>query len=95
MLEKLVQTNTLIPLIPGFFMKGVVCIMPLTFSSTGSVVSIKAIKGKDDVRNFLASLGFVVGSPVSVISEANGNLIVNVKDTRIAISKSMANRIMV
>lgn len=69
--------------------------MPLTFSPTGSVVSIKAIKGKDDTRSFLARLGFVVGGDVAVVSESGGNLIVNVKDTRIAISKSMANRIMV
>ena len=69
--------------------------MPLSFSPAGSMVSIKAIKGKDESKRFLESLGFVVGGSVTVISELNGNLIVNVKDTRIALSKSMASRIMV
>ncbi len=69
--------------------------MPLSFSPAGSMVSIKAIKGKDESKRFLESLGFVVGGSVTVISELNGNLIVNVKDTRVAISRSMANRIMV
>ena len=69
--------------------------MPLSFSPAGSMVSIKAIKGKDESKRFLESLGFVVGGSVTVISELNGILIVNVKDTRVAISRSMANRIMV
>lgn len=69
--------------------------MPLSFSTTGSVVTIKDIKGKDETRRFLESLGFVVGGSVSVVSEIGGNLIVNVKESRVAISKSMANRIMV
>ena len=69
--------------------------MPLSFSPAGSMVSTKAIKGKDESKRFLESLGFVVGGSVTVISELNGNLIVNVKDTRVAISRSMANRIMV
>ena len=69
--------------------------MPLSFSPAGSMVSVKAIKGKDESKRFLESLGFVVGGSVTVISELNGNLIVNVKDTRGAISRSMANRIMV
>ncbi|MBC5716338.1 ferrous iron transport protein A [Colidextribacter sp. 210702-DFI.3.9] len=69
--------------------------MPLSFSTTGSVVTIKDIKGKDETRRFLESLGFVVGGNVSVVSEIDGNLIVNVKESRVAISKSMANRIMV
>lgn len=69
--------------------------MPLSFSPAGSMVSIKAIKGKDETKRFLESLGFVVGGSVTVISELNGNLIVNVKDTRVAISRNMANRIMV
>ena len=69
--------------------------MPLSFSTTGSVVTIKDIKGKDETRRFLESLGFVVGGNVSVVSEIDGNLIVNVKESRVAISKSIANRIMV
>lgn len=69
--------------------------MPLSLSPVGEAVNIKAIKGKDDVRSFLANLGFVVGSQVAVVTESSGNLIVNIKDSRVAISKSMANRIMV
>ena len=69
--------------------------MPLSLPTTGSVVTIKDIKGKDETLRFLESLGFVVGGNVSVVSEIDGNLIVNVKESREAISKSMANRIMV
>ena len=66
--------------------------MPLSLSPAGSEVSIKAIKGKDETRRFLESLGFVVGGSVRVISELNGDLI---KESRVAISRGMANRIMV
>lgn len=69
--------------------------MPLSFSTAGSVVRIKAIQGKDETRRFLESLGFVVGGNVSVVTELNGNLIVNVKESRVAISKSMASRILI
>ena len=68
--------------------------MPLTFASKGQVHYIKAIKGKDDVRRHLAGLGFVEGESVTVISEVGGNLILSVKDARIALDKSLANRIM-
>lgn len=69
--------------------------MPLTFAPAGKKSFICRIKGKDDVRRFLGSLGFVEGGDVTVISQMGGNMIVNVKDARIAISKSMASRIMV
>ena len=69
--------------------------MPLTFAPAGQKAFICKINGKDDVRHFLGSLGFVEGENVTVITEMGGNMIVNVKDSRIAISKSMANRIMV
>lgn len=69
--------------------------MPLTMIKSGEKMIIKQINGKDDTKRFLESLGFVVGGNVSIISEISGNMIVNVKDTRVAISKSMANRIMV
>ena len=69
--------------------------MPLSLSPAGSEVSIKAFKGKDETRRFLESLGFVVGGSVRVISELNGDLIVNIKESRVAISRGMANRIMV
>ncbi len=69
--------------------------MPLTMLTNGQESTIKRITGKDEVRAFLNSLGFVEGGTVSVISEIDGNLIVNVKDTRVALSKNMACRIMV
>lgn len=69
--------------------------MPLSMATRGSENTIQDIRGKDDTRRFLSNLGFQVGATVTVISESSGNLIVNVKDTRIAINKSMANRIMV
>ena len=69
--------------------------LPLTMSKPGEHLSIKRIGGKDEVRRFLETLGFVVGSPITVVSENNGNVIVNVKDSRVAISREMANKIMV
>ena len=69
--------------------------MPLTMAETGVENQIKKIGGKSDVRLFLEKLGFVVGSIVTVISQNNGNLIVNIKDTRGAISKEMACKIMI
>ena len=69
--------------------------MPLTMVETGVQRSIKAITGKDETRRFLGNLGFVVGSDVTVITEISGNMIVHIKDSRIAISKAMGNRIMV
>lgn len=69
--------------------------MPLTMAPTGQENTVKRITGRDETRRFLANLGFVEGGSVTVISEVSGNLIVSVKDTRIALSKSMANRVMV
>ena len=69
--------------------------MPLTMAKTGETVLIRKITGKDEVRQHLAELGFVVDSDVTVFSEIGGNLIVQVKDSRIALDKTMANRIMI
>ena len=69
--------------------------MPLTMAEAGETVTIRKISGKDDVRQHLAELGFVVDSTVTVVSEIAGNLIVQVKDSRIALDKTMANRILV
>ena len=69
--------------------------MPLTMAKAGEENTIIKIGGKEDVRRFLESLGFVTGSVVSVVSEMNGNVIVNVKGSRVAISKEMANKIMI
>jgi len=69
--------------------------MPLTMAKTGDTVIIRKITGKDEVRQHLAELGFVVDGTVTVISEIAGNLILKVKDSRIALDKTMANRIMI
>lgn len=69
--------------------------MPLTMVELGMPNQIKKIGGKEETRRFLENLGFVVGGIVIVISEMGGNMIVNVKDSRIAIGKDMANKIMV
>ena len=69
--------------------------MPLAMAEAGKVYVIKKIGGTPDTRKFLESRGFVNGTFVSVISFNNGNLIVNVKDSRIAVDKSMAMKIIV
>ena len=58
-------------------------------------MTIGLIKGKDETKRFLENLGFVQGGSVTVITEIDGNMIVNVKDVRVAVSKQMANRILV
>ncbi|NBK78475.1 ferrous iron transport protein A [bacterium D16-76] len=69
--------------------------MPLTMAKVGENITIRKISGRDEVRQHLAELGFVVDSDVTVVSEMGGNIIVQVKDSRIALDKTMANRIMV
>ena len=69
--------------------------MPLSMVKKGEANIIKRVGGKEEVRKFLGSIGFVVGAAVTVISEIKGNMIVEVKDSRVAIGKDMANKIMV
>lgn len=69
--------------------------MPISMVKPGDTVTIQKITGRDDVRQHLAELGFVVDSDVTVVNEIAGNLILQVKDSRIALDKSMANRIIV
>ena len=69
--------------------------MPLTLSSVGEENIIKKIGGLPEAKLHLEDLGFVVGGSVTIISELGGNLIVNIKDSRVAISKEMASKIMV
>lgn len=69
--------------------------MPLTMAQVGTELSVARINGRDETRRFLENLGFVEGSPVTVVSELGGNLIVSVKDTRVALSRAMANRIII
>ncbi|MGN0712445.1 MAG: ferrous iron transport protein A [Anaerovoracaceae bacterium] len=69
--------------------------MPLTFVQTGEENLIRKVGGKPEVKRHLENLGFVPGGRVTVISTIGGNLIVNVKDARVAISREMAQKIMV
>ena len=69
--------------------------MPLTMLNIGETGKIKRIGGNEETRRFLNNLGFVVGTEVSVVSAIGGNLIVNIKDSRVAINEDMAKRIMV
>ncbi|MDR0721374.1 MAG: ferrous iron transport protein A [Treponema sp.] len=77
------------------FLRGRYVLMPLALVKPGEVNSIKKIGGRDDIKKRLETLGFIVGGVVTVVSEINGNMIVHVKDSRIAISREMANKIMV
>ena len=69
--------------------------MPLTMANVGEPLEIKKISGRDDTKRFLASLGFVVGGQVTIISRFWENFIINVKGTRVAIDQSMAKRILI
>ncbi len=69
--------------------------MPLTFADKGKSYEIKRVGGSQDTKKHLEDLGFVSGSFVSVISDVSGNLIVNVKDSRIAINRDLASKIYV
>ena len=69
--------------------------MPLTLTNIGEENIIKKISGLPEVKSHLEDLGFVVGGSVTIISDIGGNLIVNIKDSRVAISKEMASKIMV
>lgn len=68
---------------------------PLIFLQQGESAYIKRVGGAEETRRFLAGLGFVEDAEISVISRLNGNLIVNIKDSRVAINEDMARRIMV
>ena len=68
--------------------------MPLTMMQTGEVHKIRKVGGSDDTKRFLSNLGFVVGAEVTVLSAIGGNMIVNIKDSRVAINQDMARHIM-
>ncbi len=69
--------------------------MPLTMAKAGEMNTIKKVGGKEETRRFLENLGFVAGGAVTVVSEISGNMIVNVKESRVAINKEMANKIII
>ena len=69
--------------------------MPLTLADAGQDLVIRRIGGNPEVKRHLEDMGFVVGGTVTVVSALNGNVIVNVKESRIAISREMAQKIMI
>lgn len=69
--------------------------MPLTMLGSGKTASIKRVGGQNEVKKFLESLGFVTGEEVKVVSENGGSIIVQVKESRVAVSRGIANKIMV
>lgn len=69
--------------------------MPLTMAKMGEMVTIRKVTGRDDTRRHLAELGLVVDSDVTVVSQMAGNLIVQVKDSRLALDRGMASHIMI
>lgn len=68
--------------------------IPLTAAKAGETVTIRKITGRDELRRHLAELGFVVDDDVTVVNQLAGNLIVQVKDSRVALNREMANRIL-
>lgn len=75
--------------------KGLMKMMPLSLAGVGEQNTIKRIGGSPEVKQHLENLGFVVGSTVTIVNTLGGNVIVNVKESRIAISEEMARKIMV
>ena len=69
--------------------------MPLTMANTGETNTIKRVGGNEETRRFLANLGFVVDAEVTVLSAIGGNVIVNIKDSRVAVNADMARHIMI
>ena len=69
--------------------------MPLTIASVGETVTIRKITGKDEIRQHLSELGFVIDGTITIVNKISGNLIVQVKDSRIALNQDMANRILI
>lgn len=69
--------------------------MPLTMLNPGESASIVRVGGNEETKRFLENLGFVVGSEVKVISSNEGNIIAQIKESRVAVSKGIANKIMV
>lgn len=69
--------------------------MPISFASVGDKIVIVEIRGNDEVKRHLENLGFVKGEVVTIISKNQGNMIIGIKDSRLAINNSMANKIIV
>ena len=75
--------------------KGECNMIPLTFANVGEENIIKKVGGKQEIKKHLENLGFVTGGTVRIITTIGGNVIVNIKEARVAISKEMAQKIMI
>ena len=69
--------------------------MPLVLADTGNEYTVIRVGGDKEVKQHLADMGFVPGSVLTIVTKMGGNIIINVKDTRVAISREMASKIMV
>ena len=69
--------------------------LPLTYVKTGDLAKVIKVNGKDNTRKHLADLGFVDGTIVNIISSHDGDIILNVKDSRLAVTKEMADKVMI
>lgn len=69
--------------------------MPLLMARRGEANTISSVHGKLETKRFLESMGFVEGAVITIVTEFDGNLIVNVKDSRVALSKTMAAKIFI
>ena len=69
--------------------------MPLTMASIGEANTIRKVGGNEETKRFLENLGFVAGAEITVVSAIGGNVIVNIKDSRVAINQDMARHILV
>ena len=69
--------------------------MPLTMAKIGEETSIKRVGGKDETRQFLSKLGFIPGSHITIVTKNKGSVIVSIKESRVAVSQEMAEKIMV
>ncbi|MBR2991437.1 MAG: ferrous iron transport protein A [Solobacterium sp.] len=69
--------------------------LPLSYATVGEMNIIRKLSGKPEVKKHLEDMGFVVGAPIMVVSTVNGNLIVNVKETKVALDKELAAKIMI
>lgn len=67
--------------------------MPLLMAKPGEVNIIAAVRGKNEIRRHLENMGFVEGAKITIVAESGGNLIVSVKDARVALSKNLASKI--
>ena len=69
--------------------------LPLSYATVGEMNIIRKLSGKPEVKKHLEDMGFVAGAPIMVVSTVNGNLIVNVKNTKVALDKELAAKIMI